>query len=403
MLGLETAPLRLDLAGLSGPIAFAPGTEPVARLLRRVLRGWPDAAASMAAPPLLSVRRSGRSIEVTRTADSWSVREPGALSAVCTLVVELLADFVRANPALGGLHAAAAEFDGRLMLFPATHHAGKSTLMARLAQDGRRVFADDLIPVDLDARLAFATGCMPRLRLPLPAAATAPFRTFVAGNTAAADGWYAYLDTPDAPVVHGDTAPLGAVVVLERRKNAAAELVPMAVEEALLALLVQNTNDALPAGDAFRRYLALVDSLPAWRLVYSDIEDAVVCLSGASLRQAVPARVVASPAVEAADAAAARAWLTAAPGAVRYARSPAVELKLVGDAGFLVDPRSDGLHALNGLGLGLWNLLDTPLDRDTIAAVFTGAFPDVEPASVRADVDALLVRLVDQGLVTRNA
>lgn len=369
--------------------------------MREVLRGWAIQEGTGAnAPVLFSISRSQREFVVERHRNHAAFHEPTSVSAVCTLVVEIVAALVSERPALGSLHAAAAEIGDRLVLFPATHHAGKSTLMARLAAQGCRIFADDLILVDLDRREAVSTGCLPRLRLPVPAASSSDFRAFVAANTIGDDGYYAYLDTL-APVHHGDRAPVGAVVLLDRRPaSGETRLEPIAIENALLALLRGNTNGALPAADALARYLAIVEGLPAWRLCFDDLECAVACLATSDLGATVrPMPAIALD--ECREGAIEPALLSGE--AVRYARDPAVTLKIVGEAGFLHHRPTDTLHALNRLGLGLWNLLAAPLDAENIVSIFLGAFPDAEPASVRGDVDALLATLLAKGLVVKTA
>lgn len=393
--------MQLSLAGLDGTLDFDPETEDVARGLAEVLQGWPmsQPEPDREATPLLRVTRSGEAVRVERLRRPWSALEPTPVSAVCTLVVEIVAAWVEQLAGIGCLHAAAAEFAGRLAVFPSTHRAGKSTLMAALAARGRRIFADDLLPVDLAARRAVATGCLPRLRLPLPDDAPDMLRRHVRARTALSDGYYCYAGAlPGREVRHGERARLGAIVTLERRRRQAARLEPMPVEEALTALLMQNTNDRLAADSAIGAYLDLLEGLSAWRLTFSDLDEGADLLEEAFARwpedRPTPWKAQRAPATAEPAATPARGH-----GGMLFRRACGVSLKPVGEAGFLAGP--GGIHRLDGLGVGLWNLLAAPLGRDDIAAVFCGAFPDAPANQVRRDIGRLLDELLAEGLVVR--
>lgn len=392
---------HLDFDGMPGPVIFGRGTEAVAGLLSRVFRGWPltSKVAPVHATAVLSVRRQGRDIRVERTADGWTSFEPSAVSAVCTLVVEMVAVFLRARANFGGLHAAAADFGGRLVLFPATHRVGKSTLMARLAAQGRRIFADDLLPVDLATCEAYATGCLPRLRVPLPARSSIGFRRFVEKNTVASDGYHAYLGAQTV-AQHGERAPIGAIVLLEREDD---RTMPgferVEPEEAVLKLLVQDTNEGLDATYMLDRYLALAAGLPSLRLRFGEIEAAVDALEQRFREWDDPRPVDEVPA-----GMPLQSTRDGLPGQEKsagpfYGRDPRIDLRVIGEKGFLAGGDRNGIHALNGLGLGLWNLLVEPLDADTIVGVFRGAFPDTDPDAIRLDVLLLIERMIEEGLI----
>ncbi|EHK53331.1 hypothetical protein [Allomesorhizobium alhagi] len=116
------------------------------------------------------------------------------------------------------------EFAERLVVFPSTNRAGKSTLIARLAAEGVAVHADDLLPLTPDDE-GMSLGISPRLRLPLPETAGATLTRFVMENQGAADGRYKYLELA-APLLapFGESCPIGAFVLLERQIHRAAEL-----------------------------------------------------------------------------------------------------------------------------------------------------------------------------------
>lgn len=388
----------LHLQGLPGPIAFEPETAAIADMLKSVLAGWPEGPDDGPAgeKPFLFVTPSAQGPRVERPKYRFSRREPTDVSAVCTLIVELVDAYISAAPHLGSLHAASAEFAGRLVLFPATHRVGKSTLMTRLAASGRRIFSDDLVPIDLAAGEAVATGCLPRLRLPLPASASPAFASYVKSNAVLDDGYYCYV-APVSPTLHGDRSTIGAVVLLERRESGGAEILEAPVEDALLKLLMQDTRRSFDAAETLSRYHDLVARAKSYRLVFSDLEDAVTCLDEAF--QTWPAPQVAKAARKPRPRR--RPTADGAASGEVFSRSLDVSLKIVGEAGFLVHGKTNQLHQLNAMGLGLWRLLEEAAGFEAIVAVFMGAFPDIAEDQLRADLSGILSGLTGAGLIRR--
>ena len=65
-----------------------------------------------------------------------------------------------------------------------------------------------------------ALGIAPRLRLPLPAAASSAFHAFVEVHRGLSDHESLYLALPPALLApYGTTAPIGAVVLLDRKMS----------------------------------------------------------------------------------------------------------------------------------------------------------------------------------------
>lgn len=385
--------------GLERPLVFSPGARHVADILASVLVGWPLRIEASAERPLVKVSVEADKILV-KHADGAVIREPSAISAVCSLVVEIVDALAAASPALVCLHAAAAEYAGRLLLFPATHRAGKSTLMARLAAGGRRIFADDILPFDLASGEAVATGCLPRLRLPLPRRAPPAFGLHVERNTVASDGYYAYLAAPAGKeVAFGTRSALGAIILLDRRRRrVTARLEPASPDKALLEILIRNTRGDRDAPLLVSTFAAIVGGLPVKRLVYCDLEDAVRCLEEefAGGYAAPRGEGPGTPATPTATFPAATKI-----GGAPYRRNALVSLSRVGQSGFLADPRDNAIHVLDAVGLGVWNLLEVPRDAGSLSEIVAGAFPHTPRRRIAADLEALLSTLAGKGLVER--
>lgn len=391
----------LSPQGLAQALHFADCAEHVAGMLASVLIGWPMETAGTTSAPLLTVSMSGGEVFIERHGDGALFREPSPVSAVCTLIVEIVDGLAAVTPGLACLHAAAAEFSGRLVLFPATHRAGKSTLMARLSAGGRRVFADDILPFDLATGEAVATGCLPRLRLPLPHGAAPDFMDHVRRNTGISDGYYAYLAPPGeaASVRFGERRKLGAVVLLDRRKRkVAARLEPASPDGALLEILLRNTRGDRDAALLVSTFAKIVGGIPVRRLVYNDLDDAARCLDEAF---AGGFSEVPLPATRSAQAARPVIAAPAPSAACVYRRNRDILVSRVGQAGFLADPRDNGIHVLDRVALGVWNLLAEPRDTASLSGMVAGAFPSACRIRIAADIEALLRCLELKGFVDR--
>ncbi|WP_404862279.1 PqqD family peptide modification chaperone [Georhizobium sp. MAB10] len=394
----------LCLKGLPGPIEFASPLEFVADDVKRVLVGWPEVACDelSSREPLMTVSGTPDAVRLNHRYMDAPRIEPSPTSAICSLIVELMADFVESDDGLGNLHAGAVEFAGKLVVFPATNRAGKSTLVGALSAQGHRVFADDLLPIDLVRLEAIASGCLPRLRLPLPESAPDTLKNHVAANALLNDGYYTYFPAADAQlaVAHGDRSKLGALVLLDRREG---DITPFieAIEpdEALLRVLLQDTKTGLGTW-TLDRYLALVGTIGIYRLVYSRVDDAVACLQAAfaSWPEEHRALPIARTAELDGDADDDDFGFAPKPGQALIARAPHVVARVVGQAAFLVDLDSNDIHHLNQVGLALWNLIAKPLDVETIVDIFQKAFPDTPEAQLRADLAAAVDRFLEADL-----
>ncbi|AZN72494.1 PqqD family peptide modification chaperone [Georhizobium profundi] len=402
---MEVAVRSLCLKGLPGPIEFASPLEFVADDVKRVLVGWPEVACDelSSREPLMTVSGTPDAVLLNHRYMDTPRIEPSPTSAICSLIVELMADFVDGDDSLGNLHAGAVEFADRLVVFPATNRAGKSTLVGALASHGHRVFADDLLPIDLVRLEAIASGCLPRLRLPLPESAPDTLKIHVAANALLNDGYYTYLPAADAQlaVAHGDRSKLGALVLLDRREgDITPSIEAIEPDEALLRVLLQDTKNGLGTW-TLDRYLALVGTIGIYRLVYSRVDDAVTCLQAnfaswpEQEQRALQIARAAEPDEDADDDDFAFA---PKPGQALIARAPHVVARVVGQAAFLVDLDSNDIHHLNQVGLALWNLIAKPLDVETIVDIFQEAFPDTPEAQLRADLAAAVDRFLKSGL-----
>jgi len=178
-------------------------------------------------------------------------------------------------------HAGAVERDGLALLLPAMPGSGKSTLTAALSLRGWRLLSDEfgawdperggfvsvLKPVALknesiDVIEAFAPGAPIGPRFPKTRKGT------VAHLAADERAWAGR---------HAVAAP-GAVILPRWQAGAETQLVPLAPEDVFPALAFNAFNYGVLGEVAFDAALRLARGCPAWRLVYSRLDEAVAAL-----------------------------------------------------------------------------------------------------------------------------
>lgn len=343
---------------------------------------------------------------VTRRGARYVLHSPGrepieasAVEAVCGLLVDVVDAVIEATPSVLCLHGAAVEFAGRLVVFPSRSHAGKSTLVARLAAGGHTVLGDDILPLTPDDRSGVALGIAPRLRLPLPAAATAAFRRFVADNAAVDDGRYLYLGADcGALAPRGMAREIGAIVLLDRTAEGPAEFSRAGESEALQTLIRQNFTSGTQAAVLMDRLHALVGRLPCFKLTYSDLEDATALVEERFRRWPVSTDGL-PKGTGAPSEVPGEVGRPLRPSDQRFRQVAGIELRQVEGDLFLADRDGVAIYHLNAIGTGIWNLLAEPTSPNDAVEILAAAFPDTDPAQIDQDARALFGELEAAGFV----
>ncbi len=387
--------------GISRPVRVT-GAREVLDVLEAVLPGWPSTPGDAGSDvPLTRLDERAGSFRQHSATLSEDLVHDTPVSAACSVVVDLIEGFLAEHPDLLGIHCGSAVIDGRLLLFPETHRAGKSTLTAALAAVGQRVAGDDVLALTPRGE-GMALGIAPRLRLPLPASLDPALRDYIEARGGPDDGRYRYLDLPDGQLAaHGECFPLGAVVLLERDVELAEpELIPLAPGEGLAHLLRQHFAHDLPSETLMARFLPVMRSLPCRLLRYGEPLAAARLLveaTGDSRAEEPLASAFARP-----------------PGSIRspepdgptvsledhWQATPAVREYELDEDRFLIHVPSGAIHRLNPSGQLVWALLraETISGRE-IADLLSELHPDAPARQVEADVRALLADLVEADLV----
>ncbi|MDP6708419.1 MAG: PqqD family protein [Alphaproteobacteria bacterium] len=397
---MAATPMLLDFDGLSRPVAVADEAALLDRL-PLVLPSWRHRESRSTAAPVIALSREDGRYRLRAARDCKSVDHADPVDALCSLVVELFWALVDDDSGLLCLHGAAAEFGGRLVVFPSRYRAGKSLLAGCLAAAGLRLFADDVLAVgvasDGGPDLGIASGVAPRLRLPLPDDLGAATRAFLERRRGPESRRYRYLDLgPEALAPRPSRAPIGGFVLLERESGAKPELAPLGDAAVLKQVVWQNFARGADSARILDRLHRLVGGAACFRLRYGRAEDAVATLSEAfanwdpAPRAHAPTKAPCPSTTTGADE-------RTPKGALRQ-RAGLGQTMVDGEL-FLTDADGIAVYHLNPLAARLWDLLADPTTPAELIALLTTAFPDAEPGRVAADVDTLLDGLRSKGLL----
>jgi len=198
------------------------------------------------------------------------------------LAGELIGVHVARNPKLICLHAGAARIGDSLVIVIGDSFAGKSSLALHLAVLGNRFFGDDRIAVTLDqASVGTCLGLMPKVSLPLPPDCGDAFREFVEGYSAMQCEDMAYLKLWDGEAGgFGETAPVRALVFLDRRQSGTAELRPASRLELVRKMLSTAFAPHISSIELLDGLTRLADGADACHLEFSSSREAAALLSG---------------------------------------------------------------------------------------------------------------------------
>lgn len=390
--------LHLEFDGLSRQIALS-GCREIHASFAAVFRGWQiREAAAAELPPILSL---GNSRKGYRLEGAWLAKpivRRDRVDALCGFIAEFIRAYVNDDQRLLCLHGAAAEFAGRLVVFPNRYRAGKSVLSTCLAATGVRLFADDVLPIGGPDDLGMAPGIVPRLRLPLPDNLAPSTRVFIKERQGPRGKKYLYLDLAESELAsHGTSAPIGGFVLLERAAGVAPALEPIDPGEMLRDVIWQNFAREAPAPEILERLERIVRRARCLRLRYERADEAA-----ALLKETFTSWPAQSTGPEAPEPQVAAPMPLEPPPDVPagcYLRNPAVTEKRVGAEHFLANPQGMAIHHLNPVGAAVWQLMAAPSTIDQLVDPLHAAFPEVAHAQIEQDVRALLDVLIAKRLV----
>ena len=194
----------------------------------------------------------------------------------------LISVFVARDPQTICLHAGAARLGGGLVIVIGDSFAGKSSVALHLAVLGHRFFGDDQVAVRIGGSAqGMCLGLMPKVRLPLPEDCGDAFREFVDGYSALQSEEMAYLKLWEGEAgVFGETAPVRALVFLDRSGDGPAVLEPASRSELVKNMVSTAFAPHIASGDLLDGLTALAADTESYHLRFSSSREAAALLSG---------------------------------------------------------------------------------------------------------------------------
>ncbi|MEE8364241.1 MAG: PqqD family protein [Gammaproteobacteria bacterium] len=388
--------LHLAFDGLERPIALV-DCRYLFDHFPLIFRGWHiDASPDHIQSPILTLRLE-KSTYILEA--DWLIkaeRHTDKVDAICALAANLVSAYVRGNAELLCLHGGAANFAGKLVVFPSKYRAGKSILSACLAAANIQLFCDDVLPISIVEGHGIAPGLAPRLRIPLPDNLSPESRDFIQSRKGLEGKQYLYLDLDnDYLAVRSSRAPVGAFVLLEREGGATVSLEEISETEVLHQVVWQNFARKAEAPQILERLSQLVSSAQRFRMRYDRAEDAVALLK--ETFKDWPSKDLERPDTP----------LTAVQNIVRpehvlpgcYLRKTEISIVTVDGESFLADTQGATIHHLNPVGSAIWTLLAEPVAIADLVELLLTAFPDVDGEQIKNDVAALIDTLMSKNLL----
>ena len=335
-----------------------------------------------------------------------SYKEP--VNALCALVAELAWARLREDPSLLCLHGAAAAISGRLMVFPATRRAGKSTLSVALAAEGMRLFTDDFLPVSVAESgiiSGISSGVSPRLRRPLPPQIGPVAKAFIAARETLSNPQYTYVPLQEQESGRfGEAVPLGAIIFLNREDGATPALTAISKAEALKTLICQNFSRTGNAGDILAMLEFLAQNLPVYALVYDEAEPAVALLKArfSSWAADLP-RYRPEAALENETAEGLKPFTRYADVSTgQFEHADGVRVVASEGKRFLTGRNGQSIHYLNEGAALIWQILSEPTSTAEAAEILLAAFPEQGRAQIEGDVLRSFTEFGQNGLLRKT-
>ena len=274
---------HFDFAGLLHPVAFI-NCESLYPYMFTILRDWGMEKFDPGddKPPIITIQKTTAGFERRSRWLSKPAISRNPVDAVCDLIVDLTHAYVADNKGLLCLHCAAVEFNQGLVVFPNTYRAGKSTLSLKLVSGGARLFTDDVLPISNQGDFGLALGILPRMRLPLPQEITPGFADFVTTRAGPQNSRYLYVKLGmNEQAALGTAAPIRGVTILQREKNAGAELLKAKKSLVVKDMILRNFARQNPGLEIINRLYAIVENAECYSLRYDNLDQAVDLLEDA--------------------------------------------------------------------------------------------------------------------------
>ncbi len=384
------------------PVQLARGLKVLPHLMR-VFAGWPYREVPKVGNPgvLLNILHDEGRYVLEAPWLRGRLHYGDAADLAQGLATHVARGWFLEHPGLLWLDAAAVAFGDQIVVFVGGPRSGKSLLAASLAVSGNPVFADSILPVSPDGQQGMSLGMAPRLKLPLPEELQDPLRGLVEGQMESGSDSVGYLQPRDGSIApFGRTARIRAFVTLDRSVSSAATLSPSSSGKLLKRLLLNSFGEGMTADELLEKVQIAVGDAPCFRMTWSDPQEAVNALRA---RFAIWRTPIAENEDQAKNQPKRKARRRPSgpriPAGRQFRHRNGLTERLVDADLFLVNPGGQTIYHLNGLGAGLWRLLDGTHGLDDVVTVLKEAFPNADSDSIESDVKTLVGDLADRGLL----
>ncbi|MCK5273831.1 MAG: PqqD family peptide modification chaperone [Alphaproteobacteria bacterium] len=384
------------------PVQLARGLKVLPHLMR-VFAGWPYREVPKVGNPgvLLNILHDEGRYVLEAPWLRGRLHYGDAADLAQGLATHVARGWFLEHPGLLWLDAAAVAFGDQIVVFVGGPRSGKSLLAASLAVSGNPVFADSILPVLPDGQQGMSLGMAPRLKLPLPEELQDPLRGLVEGQMESGSDSVGYLQPRDGSIApFGRTARIRAFVTLDRSVSSAATLSPSSSGKLLKRLLLNSFGERMTVDELLEKVQIAVGDAPCFRMTWSDPQEAVNALRA---RFAIWRTPIAENEDQAKNQPKRKARRRPSgpriPAGRQFRHRNGLTERLVDADLFLVNPGGQTIYHLNGLGAGLWRLLDGTHGLDDVVTVLKEAFPNADSNSIESDVKTLVGDLADRGLL----
>ena len=191
--------------------------------------------------------------------------------------------------------------------------------------------------------------------------------------------------------------------MLDRSNSAAVTVSPVSSGKLLKRLLLNSFGDGMSAEELLMNAQRIIDDVPCYRLSWSDPQEAVNALRARFAIWRTPATDNGDQAKNPLKKNRRRPSGPHVPAGRQFRHRDGLTEELVDADLFLVNPGGKTIYHLNGLGAGLWRLLDGTHGLDDIVTVLKEAYPNIDSEAIEGDVLALVDDLADRGLLIEKA
>lgn len=391
---LDTTLEYLSFEGLEATVSLRVD-QSFRAALPTVFPNWPHKIVPASSTSFATVTLEGEKYTLESPFMDKAITFSDPANTLCALIVELAWARLRENPQHLCLHGAAIEFAGRLLIFPSTRRAGKSTLTVALAAAGKKIFTDDFLPLEISTDglvQGISSGISPRLRRPVPRQIGSKAVAYIGARNMIANRQYQFVSPRSSELAaFGDTAPIGGMIFLEREDGATASIERVSHADALTKLIKQNFSRAMNAAGILKMLEFITRSAPAYRLKYDETEPAIALLEGhfqtwAGSPPALPEQIAEDLLASALDIAVPETTIDTSIG--RFLQANDVTVVSSDGKKFLTGRNGKSIHYLNDGAAIIWQLLDEPTSISEAIEMLCTIYPDQPAEQIRTDVEA---------------